>query len=166
MERVMAYYRMLSLESVSREWAQENLKLEQDKLRKEASTLSPCELSAKIQHLMKLLSNPYLEKDGWKPIIQETLKMYRTYKRKERIPAAVKRVVWDTYIGKEKGMSLCVCCKNMLISQMSFHCGHVISEYYGGTIEISNLRPICQNCNSSMGKRPMGEFIKQLRGFV
>ena len=34
---------------------------------------------------------------------------------------------------------------------MSFHCGHIIAEAKGGETIVSNLKPICQNCNSSMG---------------
>ena len=164
----MAYQRilLLPLDPTTQSWARQHIQLEQEKLHKEASTLSPCEIAAKIQQLIKLYHNPELEKDGWKSLIHETIRMYRSMKRKQRIPAAVKRLVWNTYIGEEKGNAFCVCCKHTIISQMSFHCGHVISEYHGGNVEVSNLRPICQNCNSSMGKRHMGDFMKQLGGFV
>lgn len=43
---------------------------------------------------------------------------------------------------------------------MSFHCGHVISEFNGGELRPSNLKPICQLCNSSMGTMNMDEFIE------
>ena len=33
----------------------------------------------------------------------------------------------------------------------NWECGHIISEFHGGTTEPDNLRPICKNCNSSMG---------------
>jgi 5-methylcytosine-specific restriction endonuclease McrA len=168
MERVMAYQRLLliPLDPSTQSWARQHIQLEQEKLRKEASTLSPCEITSKIQHLTKLYHNLELEKDGWKPLIHDTLRMYRSLKTKQRIPAAVKRVVWNTYIGEERGNALCVCCKTTSISQMSFHCGHVVSEYHGGTLEVSNLRPICQNCNSSMGKQHMVDFMKKLGRFV
>jgi len=168
MERIMAYQRMLSspLDPILKEWVHHHIKMEESILRKEASTLSPCEISEKIHHLTKLYYNPEVEKDGWKPLIHTTINMYRSFKRKQRIPAAVKRIVWNTYIGEEKGNALCVCCKSTFISQMSFHCGHVVSEYHGGKVEVSNLRPICQNCNSSMGKRHMEEFMEQLGSMV
>jgi len=82
-------------------------------------------------------------------------------KRKKSIPAAVKRIVWNRYIGETIGKSKCLCCKVTDITQLSFHCGHVIAEANGGTIEITNLRPICQNCNSSMRKMNMDEFIEK-----
>ena len=46
---------------------------------------------------------------------------------------------------------------------MSFHCGHVIAEKNGGSIEITNLRPICQICNSSMGTTNMDVFVKSYK---
>lgn len=80
--------------------------------------------------------------------------------KKKYIPAAVKRLVWNMYIGEMIGKAKCVCCKITDITQLSFHAGHVIAEVNGGTTDIPNLRPNCQNCNSSMGKRNIIEFIQ------
>jgi hypothetical protein len=79
--------------------------------------------------------------------------------KKKRIPAAVKKLVWNTYIGEEIGKSKCKCCKLTDITQMSFHCGHIVAESKGGAAIVSNLKPICQNCNSSMGTQHMDEFM-------
>ena len=79
--------------------------------------------------------------------------------RKKNIPSTVKRLVWNTYIGENIGKYKCYCCKLTDITQLSFHCGHVISEKNGGKINVDNLRPICQNCNSSMGTTNMNDFI-------
>ena len=84
-----------------------------------------------------------------------------TYKKKY-IPAALRRLVWHTYIGEEHGKALCWCCSLSAISQMSFHCGHVVSEKNGGPMTIENLRPICQNCNSSMRTQNMETFKAML----
>lgn len=81
--------------------------------------------------------------------------------RKKSIPSTVKRLVWNKYIGEHIGKEKCYCCKLSDITQLSFHCGHVVSEKYGGKIEVENLRPICQNCNSSMGTVNMNVFIKK-----
>ena len=43
---------------------------------------------------------------------------------------------------------------------MSFNCGHIIAEANGGKVIVSNLKPICQNCNSSMGTKNMDDFMK------
>ena len=83
--------------------------------------------------------------------------------KKHTISATIKKLVWNMHIGEEIGKAKCVCCKSSYISQMSFHCGHIIAESKGGELIVSNLRPICQNCNSSMGNKNMEEFMKTLK---
>jgi hypothetical protein len=43
--------------------------------------------------------------------------------KKKAIPLALKKVVWNYWIGKEFGIANCLCCRITEISQMSFHCG-------------------------------------------
>jgi len=83
--------------------------------------------------------------------------------KKQSISSTMKKLVWNMTIGEEIGKSKCVCCKSTYITQMSFHCGHIIAESRGGETIVSNLRPICQNCNSSMGQTNMDDFIKTLK---
>ena len=90
------------------------------------------------------------EKLSCKPLISKT---------KKTIPSTVRRLVWHTHIGEETGKAKCLCCKTTDITQLSFHCGHVIPEAHGGSIAVDNLRPICQNCNSSMGTTNMNDFM-------
>jgi 5-methylcytosine-specific restriction endonuclease McrA len=78
--------------------------------------------------------------------------------KKKTIPKSVKKAVWDIYIGKEKGVFQCLCCNHQEIRQIDFHCGHIIAESNGGTTTVGNLRPICSQCNLSMGKMDMYEF--------
>lgn len=82
---------------------------------------------------------------------------------KKRISATIKKLVWNTNIGEEIGKAKCVCCKSTDITQMSFNCGHIIAEANGGETIVSNLKPICQNCNSSMGTKNMNDFMKTLK---
>jgi|LakMenE01Jun11ns_1017448.scaffolds.fasta_scaffold9856589_3 hypothetical protein len=84
-------------------------------------------------------------------------------KKKKPISATIKRLVWNSNIGEEIGKSKCMCCQVTDITQMSFNCGHIIAEYNGGETIVSNLKPICQNCNSSMGTKNMKDFIKTLK---
>lgn len=79
--------------------------------------------------------------------------------KKKHIPSTVKRLVWNQHIGEHVGKAKCLCCKTTDITQLSFHCGHVVSEASGGDVCVDNLRPICQNCNSSMGVMNMNEFM-------
>ena len=93
---------------------------------------------------------------------QVEVKRCKTVKKK-KISAAVKRLVWNTNIGEDIGKSKCMCCESTDITQLSFNCGHIIAEAKGGDTIVSNLRPICQNCNSSMGTINMNEFMKSLK---
>jgi hypothetical protein len=79
--------------------------------------------------------------------------------KKQKIPAIIKKLVWNTYIGEDIGKSKCMCCKKTDITQLNFICGHVISEHDGGSITVENMRPICGTCNLSMGTRNMNDFI-------
>ena len=83
--------------------------------------------------------------------------------KRKTIPLALRRNVWNKYIGEEIGKTLCLCCKLTDISQMTFSCGHIVSVYNGGDINLENLKPICVSCNSSMGTQNMDEFIQNYR---
>lgn len=79
--------------------------------------------------------------------------------KKKSIPKALKKMVWDKYIGANIGTAKCMCCKHQEIRQIEFHCGHVVSEAMNGKTSVDNLRPICAQCNLSMGKMNMNDFI-------
>jgi 5-methylcytosine-specific restriction endonuclease McrA len=84
-------------------------------------------------------------------------------KKKKAISSTIKKLVWNTNIGEEIGKSKCLCCKSTDITQLSFNCGHIIAESNGGDTIVSNLKPICQNCNSSMGTKSMNVFMASLK---
>jgi hypothetical protein len=88
-----------------------------------------------------------------------TPKMYK----KTPIPATLKRLVWNANVGEAVGKTKCLCCRVTDITQLSFHCGHVVAESRGGETVLSNLKPICQNCNSSMGSTNMEDFMKKMK---
>ena len=90
----------------------------------------------------------------------EPIKKYK----KQTISLALKKLVWDKHIGLDIGRTKCVCCKTSEIIQISFHAGHIIAESKGGKTDVSNLKPICQNCNCSMGSINMDEFEKSFVG--
>lgn len=89
-----------------------------------------------------------------RPKIEQDLKK----QRKTPIPKAVKNAVWIKYVGEDIGKTKCFSCNIKEISQLSFHCGHVISEASGGKVHVDNLRPICSTCNHSMGTTNMDTF--------
>jgi 5-methylcytosine-specific restriction endonuclease McrA len=79
-------------------------------------------------------------------------------KKKDSIPKKVKEEVWNRYIGDDIPKHRCLCCKSNVIKMTDFQVGHVKSEKDGGTLAISNLRPICASCNFSMGTMNMIEY--------
>ena len=92
---------------------------------------------------------------------ESCINIEKKIKKKKSIPLILKRKVWDKYVGECIGKTLCLCCNLTPIVQASFSCGHIISEFNGGKLELDNLRPICVSCNSSIGTNNMDEFIKK-----
>ena len=93
----------------------------------------------------------------------DNFKILPEIKQKETKPKTKKKLVWNTNIGEDIGKTKCLCCKSTDITQLSFNCGHIIAEANGGDTIVSNLRPICQNCNSSMGTKNMNDFMETLK---
>lgn len=89
--------------------------------------------------------------------VQEVIKPKST--RKKAIPKVVRQNVWNTYMGEYSGKGKCFCCNYTELTSFQFECGHVISEYNGGDVNIANLRPICSLCNKSMGKINMVAYM-------
>jgi len=88
---------------------------------------------------------------------QEVIKQKST--RKKAIPKVIREKVWRTYMGDHSGKGKCFCCNHTELTSFQFECGHVISEYNGGDVNIENLRPICSLCNKSMGKINMIDYM-------
>jgi len=81
-------------------------------------------------------------------------------KKKEKIPVSVKNTLWS--LNFENSLTgKCQCCKTENISKNNFDCGHIISEKNGGKVELSNLKPICRSCNSSMSTTNMDDFMSK-----
>jgi hypothetical protein len=91
------------------------------------------------------------------PVAPEPVKA----KPRQKLPATVRRIVWNTYVGPEVSSGKCFCCNFETITVSNFECGHILSHKDGGDATIQNLRPICSFCNRSIGKRNMEEFMRQ-----
>ena len=120
------------------------------------------EIKNKMEYIAKLWKEHKEDKKEEIEIKEDKKEEIKKQVKKQTISATIKKLVWNMHIGEEIGKAKCVCCKSSYISQMSFHCGHIIAESKGGELIVSNLRPICQNCNSSMGNKNMEEFMKTL----
>lgn len=72
-------------------------------------------------------------------------------KNKKTIPKALKEQVWLAFNGKNFEYKCHIKWCNNIITPFNFETGHNIPESKGGTLDISNLRPICSKCNKSMG---------------
>ena len=81
--------------------------------------------------------------------------------KKKPIPVALKRNVWNKWIGEAIGKSKCMCCKLTEITMLNFACGHILAEANGGELKLDNLKPICASCNSSMGTQDMNVYIEK-----
>ena len=85
-------------------------------------------------------------------------------RQKKPIPKNVRNQTWNRYIGKEKGEAPCMCCGIHKIDKAAFEAGHVVPECLGGPSTIENLRPICGECNRSMGSTDMREYVRKYYG--
>lgn len=127
-----------------------------------------CGYSHSIGELMshKLMNKPE-EKILIEPIkelkINEEVKSVVKKVSKSKIPSAVRKIVWNTYIGKNNVVGKCLCCNSEEITGTNFECGHIKSEKNGGDVSIDNLRPVCSNCNKSIGSKNMDEFMTRYK---
>jgi hypothetical protein len=69
------------------------------------------------------------------------------------LPKRIREVVWNTYNGETYSSKCYVPWCNNIINVFNYQVGHDIPESKGGTYDIGNLRPICSNCNLSMGNK-------------
>ena len=72
---------------------------------------------------------------------------------KETIPKRVRELVWTTHNGETFTHKCFVSWCDNNINVFNFQVGHDIPESKGGTLHIDNLKPICGNCNLSMGNK-------------
>lgn len=74
---------------------------------------------------------------------------------KKSIPKHLAKLVWEHYNGPVWEAKCVVSWCNTICHCMSadWHVGHDIPESLGGSTCITNLRPICCNCNLGMGAR-------------
>lgn len=102
--------------------------------------------------------------EGYTITIEEFIEQVKSVKTlqiidKHKIPSTVRHEVWKRYVSEIYRKGKCFCCRTSDIEESNFDCGHVISRNNFGPISLQNLRPICGQCNRSMGTQNMDEFI-------
>jgi len=80
-------------------------------------------------------------------------------KSRPQIPKMIRGEVWKEYNGLSVYGS-CYCCKRTLDVFDTWNAGHVVPYSHGGPNTVTNLRPICQACNQSMGTENLYDFKK------
>ena len=86
------------------------------------------------------------------------------HKKRQSISKELQKEVWTKYFeSKTSGKCLIYKCTNILSLDISnsWQCGHIISLHNGGTIEASNLKPICPSCNQSMSSTNWDDWVNQ-----
>jgi 5-methylcytosine-specific restriction endonuclease McrA len=80
----------------------------------------------------------------------------------KKISKVLRRQVWNKFYSsiteKDVNQIPCPCCSLTLIHPLDFECGHIISFRNGGVTTLDNLRPICKDCNTSMGSCNWDDF--------
>lgn len=84
--------------------------------------------------------------------------------KRTAIPKSVKIAVWNLYIGGDKTEGKCYACNTTTIHITSFEAGHDKAVARGGKNLISNLRPICSDCNKSMQTKSIEWYKAQYFG--
>ena len=79
---------------------------------------------------------------------------------RKKIPKGVKNSVWAKYIGANRAEGKCYVCKRT-IHITDFDIGHNKAVSKGGSDKITNLRPICRDCNNSMGTTSIETYKKR-----
>jgi hypothetical protein len=77
--------------------------------------------------------------------------------KKSKITLAMREQIWKKYIGRTIDC-MCPVCQTRLISMTDFSAGHITAEAMGGATDVTNLLPICGNCNSRMSTENLFEY--------
>jgi hypothetical protein len=85
-----------------------------------------------------------------------TMIHYDTINCRKPIGSRIKSSVWKKRFNTIENQH-CDICSNIFCWE-TFHCGHIQSIFYGGKTDVSNLEPICQQCNLNMGIQNLHDY--------
>jgi hypothetical protein len=87
-------------------------------------------------------------------------------KPKKRIKQWNRDDIWLYHNGAQLEKVKCPCCQIRIISRDSFSAGHIQAESRGGSSQIDNIIPICDDCNGRMGPTHMYWFSWDTYGII
>ena len=84
--------------------------------------------------------------------------LYPYTNKRVKIPQAIRRKLWDGEFG-DKIIGKCYI-GGCPLHFSTFECGHIIPHSKGGSIELSNLKVVCKQCNNDMGTQNLIAYKK------
>jgi hypothetical protein len=87
-------------------------------------------------------------------------------KPKKRLKQWNRDDIWLYHNGPHLEKVKCPCCQIRVISRDSFSAGHIQAESRGGSSQIDNIIPICDDCNGRMGPTHMYWFSWDTYGII
>ena len=88
-----------------------------------------------------------------------------TYPKKGKriyINKTLQALVWEDCYNEYYKVK-CYVCNSNEITPFHHHIGHILPLAKGGTNKRTNLKPICDKCNLSMGTQHMEEFKESIQ---
>jgi 5-methylcytosine-specific restriction endonuclease McrA len=82
-------------------------------------------------------------------------------KRRPKFSAIFRKKLWENSYGKTTE-GICTVCSVSTISVFTFVVGHDVAWSAGGSNDMSNTRPICAHCNSSMGTKTFKQVAQEV----
>lgn len=80
--------------------------------------------------------------------------------KKAKIGKEIREHIWEKYIG-DKAKADCPVCQKRIIRSTDFSAGHIVAESCGGATDVTNLVPICCNCNSRMYTENLYDYTRR-----
>jgi len=77
----------------------------------------------------------------------------------------LKNALWTLYTDNPTAYSNpCFCCRTKQITVLDCVIGHVVAKADGGPKNVENTRPICADCNNTMGKKNLLDYRREKFG--
>ena len=87
-------------------------------------------------------------------------------KPKKKLKPWFRDDIWIHHNSSQLKEIKCPCCQIRIISRESFSAGHIQAESRGGSSQIDNIIPICDDCNGRMGPTHMYWFSWDTYGII